>query len=513
MDGIIFPPMRVAARLALFVLITRLPALLHPRAIDDEQVYSVVATELLHGGKPYLAAVERKPPLLFYLYEGLFRLGGAYNFLALHLAAVAWTLATMALLYVIARRLFDPATGVAAAFLYGLFQAWGDYRNLALNGELLMNLPVVAAYAITLGPSRSRLRPELAIAGALVAVAFFLKQPSGIAALPLGLYLLLPSYRDSRGLTWWHSVVQAVLLTLGFALGFIAMGIHLAREGILHEALYWTVLSQEAAFGVTSWVYWDRALSDTAFFAVSTLPLLLLAGRSLAERDRWAAQSPELAALIMFLMVSVVGVGANGQFLYHYYLQLLPALALLAAPVLTEVWRETRSMHSGVFTRRVYIPWLAASAVIFLAVGSVGLWRNRESTEAGLYLREHSLPDERIFVWGQGDRLTGIYLDARRRPASRYIASFPLTGHIFGSPVSWDPAYDTSDRIVPGAWDNLRQDFEAHPPRYIIDTDAVRRVPVYRIEKYPFLRDYLAEGYREVHRTAEGIIYERTAGT
>jgi len=104
-----------------------------------------------------------------------------------------------------------------------------------------------------------------------------------------------------------------------------------------------------------------------------------------------------------------------------------------------------------------------------------------------------------------------MYLDARRRPATRYIASFPLTGHIFGSPVSWDPNYDTTDRIVPGAWDNLRQDFERHPPRYVIDTDAVRKTPVYRIAKYPFLRDYLANGYREVFRAGDGVVYERTA--
>jgi hypothetical protein len=77
--------------------------------------------------------------------------------------------------------------------------------------------------------------------------------------------------------------------------------------------------------------------------------------------------------------------------------------------------------------------------------------------------RAHSSPDDRIFVWGQSSE---IYLDAHRRPASRYITTFPLTGNIFGGPL---PNVDTRSRIVPGSWENLEQDFAKHPPAYIID--------------------------------------------
>ncbi|HXI20724.1 MAG TPA: hypothetical protein VNH46_06545, partial [Gemmatimonadales bacterium] len=90
--------------LVAFVLVTRLPALLHPKAIDDEQVYAVVGIEMLHGGLPYLSAVERKPPLLFAVYDAIFRVAGAYNWPAVHLVMVLWTLATMGLLGLIAWR-------------------------------------------------------------------------------------------------------------------------------------------------------------------------------------------------------------------------------------------------------------------------------------------------------------------------------------------------------------------------------------------------------------------------
>jgi 4-amino-4-deoxy-L-arabinose transferase-like glycosyltransferase len=508
-------PRRALLALLLATLVTRLPALTYPKAIDDSQVYSVVAIEMLHGGLPYVDAVERKPPLLFALYQGILEVAGPYNPLALHVTALLWTLATMALVYLVARRLFDPTTGLTAALLYGLFLAWADYRNLAPNGELLMNLPVAAAVAITLNPGHSRLRPELLLAGALVALAFLLKQPSGIAGLPLGLYLFHPDYRAARRLGWGHVLAQGALLTFGFLGVFAAAGLILWKAGILHEAIYWTVLSQEAAFGVASWVYWDRAVSNSAFFLVATLPLVLLAILSIRELGRadglWRQKRAEAMALIILLAVSIVGVGANGQFLYHYYLQLILPLALLAAPLANAIRLGERRFGFPLLCPGPLRAWLILSAVVFLVVDTIGLSRNREPSPSALYVREHSIEQDRIFVWGQGTRLTGMYLDARRRPASRYIASFPLTGHIFGSPVSWDPSYDTSDRIVPGAWDNLRQDFERHPPRYIIDTDAVRKTPVYVIAKYPYLRDYLADGYREVFRAADGIVYERIA--
>jgi hypothetical protein len=109
-------------------------------------------------------------------------------------------------------------------------------------------------------------------------------------------------------------------------------------------------------------------------------------------------------------------------------------------------------------------------------------------------------------MWGQN---TPMYLDAERRAATRYIATFPLTGYVFGSPHSWDPAYDTSDRILPGAWQQLQEDFARHPPRYIIDTDAARAVARYPIAKFPVLRDLLARHYRMVYRAVDGVVYLR----
>src|SRR5450432_1172101 len=167
-----------ALGIVLLTIATRLPSLQHPQAIDDEAAYSVVANEIVDGGRPYIDAVDRKPPLLFWTYAAVFAIAGKYNWIALHAAALLWTLGTMAGLFVIGRRLFDRESGLIAALLYGVFQPWATANNLAFNGELLMNLPLVWAWAIAFGRRSSRLRPELLAAGALLCAGFLLKQPA-----------------------------------------------------------------------------------------------------------------------------------------------------------------------------------------------------------------------------------------------------------------------------------------------------------------------------------------------
>src|SRR6516164_4825398 len=107
-----------ALGVVLLTVVTRLPALVHPRPIDDEGIYSVVANEIVDGGRPYTDAVERKPPLLFWTYAAIFKVAGKFNWKALHIVALAWTLCAMAGLYVIGRELFDRATGLIAALFY-----------------------------------------------------------------------------------------------------------------------------------------------------------------------------------------------------------------------------------------------------------------------------------------------------------------------------------------------------------------------------------------------------------
>jgi 4-amino-4-deoxy-L-arabinose transferase-like glycosyltransferase len=483
--------------LILLTVVIRLPSLLHPRPINSEAMYSVVANEIVDGGRPYIDAVERKPPLLFWTYAAVFKVAGKFNWIALHFVALVWTLCAMAGLYVIGCELFERNTGLIAALFYSVFQSWAVWKNLTFDAEMMMNLPIIWASAITFRRSLSPLRPGLFAAGALLAAAFLLKQPAAIAAVPIGIYLLLPSYRARRSLTRTSSIIHAIMLTTGFfaALGLVM--IVLWKQGILREALYWTIAGHDVPH-----VFWQTGIVTTLAFLGACLPLVVGAIMACRDKDKiWAGRTAERTALLGLLAGSAIGAAAGARFYPHYYIQLIPPLALLAAPYYAQLWSGTIQPPYWLLRPWVTYAWLALTVNAFSTEHWMALASRRVPSETGRYLLAHSAPDDRIFVWGQSSE---IYLDAHKRPASRYITTFPLTGYVFGGTI---PGFDTRSRIMPGAWSRLEQDFARHPPTYIVDVQSDRRTAQQPIKNFPILAKLLAERYQPLAHTAEGVIY------
>jgi 4-amino-4-deoxy-L-arabinose transferase-like glycosyltransferase len=485
--------------LVLLTLATRLPLLRLNRPIDDEVVYGVVAQTIVDGGVPYVSAVERKPPLLFYVYAAVLRTFGSYNWRALHLVEIVWILATMGGLYVVGRRLFDADTGLIAALLYSIFQAWSYWNNLAFNGEVLMNLPIVWAYALGFSEQDSRRSFNLFIAGGLLAVGFLLKQPAAIAFVPLALHAVSSPQRRTGLSTLNDSLGRLSSLSIGFATALVAAAVWLFSRGLLGDAFYWTITNH-----AVPQVYWDKGIENTLAFTAFCLPITAGAWLSSRDSELWKEKRSERNALIALVVVSLLGAASSGRFYPHYFIAVIPPCALLAAPWFGRVWRARgRERRIGHLTQA----WLTATVVVFVVAHGRGLMRQPAVSEAGQYLLAHSSEQDRIFVWGQTTR---IYVDAHRRPASRYIATFPLTGLIFGAPhpAAGEPPANTRGRIVPGAWDNLRKDFAQHEPAYIVDTEAAQGAS-YPVSDFPALAKLLSEEYEPVAQTTDGVIYKR----
>ncbi len=490
-----------ALGMLLLTVFIRVPSLVHPRAIDDESVYSLVGNEIADGGKPYIDAVERKPPLLFWTYAAIVKLGGKFNWPFIHVVALLWVMATMAGLYLLGRRLFNPLTGLFAAFFYSLYQPWLIFDDLSFNGEMIMNLPIVWAWVIAFSGSRSRVRPELFFSGMLLCAAFLLKQPAAIAAVPLGIYLLHPAYQKSRGLTFRDGVVQAAVFSFGFFGTLSLTGIILWKQGILSETIYWTLTDHSVPV-----VFWARGLFHTLAFVGACLPMVI--GAAIACRGRttsWAAYPAERIALCGLVIVSLIGAAAGGRFYLHYYIQLVPPLALLAAPVFADIFSSPPDRRPWLLKPRTLAIWLGLTVAGFSINQWIGEVIRRPARQAGLYLRTHSAPSDRLFVWGQA---AGVYVDARLRPACRYVVTFPLTGYIFGG-IS---GIDTHDRIVPGTWEKLDQDFKEHPPKFIVEMLDGPKNTQYPIRQYPVLARWL-QNYKAVANLPEGIIYQATDAT
>src|SRR5205085_12022957 len=108
----------------------------------------------------------------------------------------------------------------------------------------------------------------------------------------------------------------------------------------------------------------------TLAYVVGFLPLLM--GAAMAIRDKhaiWAGKNAERTALLGLLVASAVGAAAGARFYEHYYIQLVPPFALLAAPYYAQLWAGRIQYHHSLLRPVDPYAWLALPSV------AVSTWR------------------------------------------------------------------------------------------------------------------------------------------
>src|SRR6058998_4318188 len=103
------------------VVILRSPTLLPSMYNADEGYYGTIANEILDGGAVYHTAVDTKPPGMYYIYAGVFRVAGRNNLFAVHLLAIFVVVATALVLRRIAARVADDWAGAWGGIGYAVF--------------------------------------------------------------------------------------------------------------------------------------------------------------------------------------------------------------------------------------------------------------------------------------------------------------------------------------------------------------------------------------------------------
>ena len=338
-----------------------------------------------------------------------------------------------------------------------------------------MNLPIVVALAIAFDGARTKARLDLVLAGVAIALACLLKQPAGIAAIPIGLYLLRRDHGRQRNLGVAHSIGHAVLFSAGF-FATLAIAALSSGEGILGGGTD-GARSQAAVRCRRDDVCLERAWAVGVLRGV-TLPLLLGAAWSSARM----AASGLLAGAQRGVRGALDAARRVGPSRSRH--GTVPRITTICSfcrrwrsrrPVLRHASRRPASGSSSCRGRRP--PALARDDGARLP----GRGRDRArgaqpAAEAAVYVRDHSAPEDRIFVWGQGDRQTDV---SRRRSAGGVALHRHLSAH---RPRLRDARHAgrSAARSNPEAWANLHAISAAHPPRFIIDTDwtpATRSIP------------------------------------
>lgn len=466
---------RLLPALAALACVTRVPSFVRPLWNPDEGYLAVQAGLLAHGGRLYETVVDRKPPLVPWLYEAAFAVCGSGSLTPLRVLAVAAQLLTAALLASVARRRWGDTAGRTAGVLYLLVSVGLNPEDAQAATFEVFILPGTAA-AVWCAD-----RGRWGAAGTAVACAFLAKQTGGAVLLPV-LWLLHRRAWAGAGPDA-PARAGAVRLVAGFAAPVLGAALVTDPAGFL----FWTVTGSAAyaSLAGSGPHVLGRALANTAILAVACAGLVPPVLRVLRATRATAAD------LWLWLASSAAAVVLGFHFFGHYYLQLLPPAALLATAALQLLPRAR--LTSAVLTS-------ACCCALFLAWG---LYAPRpelaHAQRLASALAQRTTPADRVLVWGMHPE---TYWLADRTPASRYLTAGLLTNYSGGR----DGPRVGERYAVAGAWPVFRAEMTARAPALVVDDS---RGEPYRPDRLPSLRRLLTGRYEEVGRVDGAVLYAR----
>ncbi|GHH74401.1 ArnT family glycosyltransferase [Kitasatospora indigofera] len=475
---------RVVPVLALLAVITHIPSFLRPVWSPDEGFLATQARMLADGGVLYDTVVDRKPPLLPWLYEACFTVFGSLSLWPLRSLAIVAHLVTAILLASIARGRWGNRAGAAAGALYLLLSiGLSPEDTQAATFEVFMLPAMVAAF-------RYAERRRWLAAGIAVALCSLTKQTGGAVMLPV-LWMLFQDSRR-RGVRWMPALFK---IWFGFALPIALVAVILTKP---KGFLFWVVTGSGdyASFG-GAWVQMaGRALGNSAILLGAGLGLVLPLGQRLWLKYRHrplpaaGEERGSTADLWVWLLSSVVAVSVGFHFFGHYYLQLMPPLVLLGVGAVSTSairWKPVMIYSTA-----------AATAFWVLAVAWPGERLDR-TTEVATAVAAQTTPKDTVLVWGMHPEL---YWLADRRPATRYLTAGFLTNFSGGKDGSQNVGEKYS---VTDAWQTFDAELLANGlPEIVVDDSGPAPYQPFLV---PRIENLLDTHYEMVGVFTDTVVY------
>jgi 4-amino-4-deoxy-L-arabinose transferase-like glycosyltransferase len=413
----------------------------------DEGEYAYAGQLMLQGIAPYSLASNMKLPGTYAAHAVIMACFGE-TIRGIHFGLLLVNGATILLVFFLGQRLFGTVAGIAAAAAYASLSLSPDVGGNASHATHFVTLFALAATVLLIRRRGAAFWP-----GVLYGLAFLMKQHGIFFALFGALYLIRHRSRLRTLATFAGGVI------LPYALTCLA----LARAGVFPNFWFWTVTyAREYAARVplsTGLKYLASTMQDI-WAASPALWVIAAAGLFCIF---WRRETrPRAAFGVAFLAFSFATTCPGLLFREHYFITMLPAVALLAGAAVQAANSLARNpLPYCIFAAALAYPFFAERQLYFSmspAEAAQAIWGKDnpfpEAVSAAAYIRAHTAPDTPIAVFGSEPE---IYFYSHRHSATPYI-------YMYGLMEPQPYALKMQNDVI--------HDIETTRPEYIVDVDT-----------------------------------------
>jgi hypothetical protein len=424
------------------VIIIAITAGLRFRLLDvplerDEGEYAYAGQLILQGIPPYSHVYNMKLPGIYAAYALILAVLGQTH-TAIHMGLLIINAVTILLIFLLAKYLTDSFTAVFAAAAFAALSLAQSVLGLSANAEHFVILFAVAGILLLLHAINRNSLILLIAASVLLGIGFLMKQHGAAFIVFAGLYLFSIQLRR-KPFEFKSFLLRAGLFIIGATLPFGITCLILWHVGVFKKFWFWTfVYAREYISRMPIPVGLEYLKLAIIPIVSSAVLIWILAGIGLLTLFIEKKIRDRSLFIVGFLFFSFLSTCPGLYFRKHYFILLLPAVALLSGVGLFGIRQILRSRKTTIVKDLIVV--LLGLAMLFstlyqqkdflLAKDPVVVSRMTygpnpfpESLKIAEYIKANSSSDDTIAILGSEPQ---IFFYANRHSATSYVYVYPL---------------------------------------------------------------------------------------
>ncbi len=425
----------ILGTIVLFSLVVRLSRLGVPFERDEGE-YAYAGQLILQGVPPYQEVYNMKFPGIYGAYALFLALFGQTHH-SIHFSFLLINLATIIAIYILGSKILSPKSALAAAAIFAILSMSRSVEGFQAHAEhLVIFLAVIGIYFLLKGIETWQTL-SLFSAGFFLGLSMTMKQ-HGLAFILFALIYLSYACKVVCKYPWQRTIRYLCMFSGGIAVVIFLLLLIMFTSGVFHKFLFWTfIYGSKYVSQMTLEQGWEafkfnfkHVFTDSALiWLMATIGFFFSFSKKTLANMRFF--------LITFSLCSFLAICPGFYFRPHYFVLLLPCLAILAAVLFHYIFMY------GIYPKKYVNDIIAAILLIvvivqpiykqrdyffrmnFLQLSRATYWLNpfHESLEIAKFIKQNTTFKDRIAILGSEPQ---ILFYSQRRSVSPFIYMYPL---------------------------------------------------------------------------------------